>query len=286
MILAKSLNPFTKKCLCPVIRNLHRGSEDGSTTLRNVSKSLFNVGKVRLENQKTSTNVYEHFADPTVVLENRKQSEKLKDFEEIHAVTVNFGSPEMADQMSGAIYMHASMVEDKCSQCLRLSEDIPTYSITDLTTCLTSMGWWSSQASHSLALREVVTKLDLTCVDRLASLHFSLQDQLRLAYQWQSLLFQHKAQFPKELLQTMSVSVLQSSLPVLVSFLLILSSVELKEKNLVRVSGKEVSDKLESALPFLTEAELTACYSGLRRMGEGEEGVRVWLHSKFGYRLE
>ena len=85
----------------------------------------------------------------------------------------------------------------------------------------------------------------------------------------------------------MSVSVLQSSLPVLVSFLLILSSVELEEKDLVQLSGKEVADKLESGLPFLTEAELAACYAGLRRMGGGvEEGVRVCLHRKFGYRLE
>ena len=27
-----------------------------------------------------------------------------------------YGTPEMADQLSGAIYMHASLTEDRCSQ--------------------------------------------------------------------------------------------------------------------------------------------------------------------------
>ena len=101
------------------------------------------------------------------------------------------------------------------------------------------------------------------------------------------MLFLHRARYPERLLQTMSVSILQSTLPVLVSFLLILSSVELKEKDLIEVSGKEVSDKMDSSLLFLTEAELLAGYAGLRRLGGGgEESVRNWLHRKFGYRLE
>ena len=90
---------------------------EATKALRNVSKSLFKVGVMRFASDKTATNVYEHFAEPTIALGGeRKPSEKLKDFEEIHSVTLNFGSPEMADQMSGSIYMHASMVEDKCSQ--------------------------------------------------------------------------------------------------------------------------------------------------------------------------
>lgn len=39
-----------------------------------------------------------------------------KDFIEIHDSTVMYGSPELADHLSGFIYMSVSMYEDKCSQ--------------------------------------------------------------------------------------------------------------------------------------------------------------------------
>ena len=39
-----------------------------------------------------------------------------KDFTEIHESTVSYGSPELEDQNSGAIYMHASIHEDKSSK--------------------------------------------------------------------------------------------------------------------------------------------------------------------------
>jgi len=272
-----------------VIRTIHFNAKDERTNaVRNVSKSLYIVGKQRFETEKTATNVYEHFKEPTINLSDKiNSSDRLKDFEDIHSVTVNFGSPEMSDQMSGSIYMHANMTEDKCSQCLRLAEDIPSYSITDLAMCLTYMTWWSSEASHSLALREVVSKLDVACVDRLASLHFSLQDQLRLAFQWQCLMFKHKAEFPEKMILELSSYVTQSSMPVLISFLLLLSSTELDSKTLPALHGQDAASKLQGALPLLSEGELLACYAGLRVLGGGlEGGVRETLHRKYGYRLQ
>ena len=38
--------------------------------------------------------------------------------------------------------------------------------------------------------------LDRAAVDRLNSLHFSLEDQLRIAFQWRSLIFQPQVEFP------------------------------------------------------------------------------------------
>jgi len=287
MLLRKSLSLIIKRN--NLVKNIHfDAKEERITALRNISKSLFNHGKTRFEADKTSTNVYEHFEDPTLnSYSDYKSSERLKDFEDIHSVTVNFGSPEMADQMSGSIYMHANMEEDKCSQCLRLAEDIPSYSIMDLATCLTYMTWWSSEASHSLALREVVTSLDKTCVDRLASLHFSLQDQLRLAYQWQCLMFQHKAEFPEKMITELSSYVTQSSMPVLISFLLLLSTTRVDMQALPALQDRDVAGKLQGALPLLSEGELLACYAGLRVVGGGVEGgVRDILHKKYGYRLQ
>ena len=115
MLLRKSLSFIVKRI--NLRKNIHiDAKEERTKALRNVSKSLFNHGKLRFEADKTSTNVYEHFEDPTLNKNDIKASERLRDFEVIHSVTVNFGSPEMSDQMSGSIYMHANMEEDKCSQ--------------------------------------------------------------------------------------------------------------------------------------------------------------------------
>ena len=50
------------------------------------------------------------------ILNSMATSQLLKDFIEIHESTVEYGSPEMADQLSGAMYMHASIHEDKSSK--------------------------------------------------------------------------------------------------------------------------------------------------------------------------
>ena len=130
---------------------------------------------------KTADNVYHHFAEPTELInvKQEKYQERLADFYEIDEATLNFGSPETCDQMSGAIYLHANIAEDKCSQCLRLAADkIPHMSIHELLICLTRINYWSSQAEHSLALKEITKSLDNTCMDRLASQHFMLKVSL------------------------------------------------------------------------------------------------------------
>jgi len=141
--------------------------------------------------EKTSTNVYSHFRDPCnhaptmaepppAVLGEKAFSGHMEDFHHLHQVVINFGSPEVADQMSGNVYMHAGVVEDECSKCIRLIEKIGEFSINDLKEAVTCLTWWGSDAQHSMALRDVVEAVDRTTVDRLLSLHFSLEPQWKL----------------------------------------------------------------------------------------------------------
>jgi len=257
-----------------------------SKILKNISQSLFLVGQHKYDIEKTATNVYEHFNDPTSLLETNK-SENIKDFCQMSEVIINFGSPEMADQMSGSIYMHASLEEDNCSKCLKLCDQIPTFCLNDLKICVSLMNWWSTEAIHSLAVKEMVKTIDVTCVDRLSSLHFSLQDQMRMSFQWQSLMFSHSSKFTVEFIKSSSSFIPQSSLPVIVSYLFILSLVE--EERLVNVDlggGREIANKIVSVLPLLTEPELIASYSGLKALGDQmEDGVKDFLISKYGYKL-
>ena len=167
-----------KLCL-PRVRSLHDDADDVKKVfLKTTAKSLYKLGYLRLAADKTSSNLYEHFAEPTEELNNYVSEESckaMKEFLDIHDVTLSYGRPETADQMSGSMYLHAGVEEDKSSQCLRIADQIHSFSINDLSICLSKINWWSSEAGYSLALREIVEKLDAACVDRLQSLHFPLK---------------------------------------------------------------------------------------------------------------
>ena len=86
-------------------------------------------------------------------------------------------------------------------------------------------------------------------------------------------------------------ALLQSSLPLLVSWLLLLSSTDLVpgDKNHDQALAEEISATLSSGEPglrLLAEAELVACYMGLRALSPGsEEGIASFLKTQFGYRM-
>jgi len=249
--------------------------------------------------EKTSTNVYSHFRDPCsqapsmaepppTVLGERAFSGHLEDFHHLHQIVINFGSPEVADQMSGNVYMHASVVEDECSKCIRLVEQIGEFSINDLKEAITCLTWWGSDAQHSMALRDVVEALDRVTVDRLLSLHFSLEDQLRLAFQLRSLAIDLPLQFPTKMLHSASPYIMQSSFPLIISFLLLLSAEPHSSPLGATVSGSKVAQRVTPILDLMGESEVAAACRGLQRLEGGKEGAEIlsaWLTHKWGYRL-
>merc|ERR1719323_24716 len=263
---------------CHSMVQSENNAEDKQAVLKNIAKSLYKIGHLsRLADMKTSENVYHHFAEPTEIIniEPEKYKDKLKDFLEIDEATQNFGSPEICDQMSGAIYLHANIAEDKCSQSLRLASDvIPEMSVHELMICLARINYWSSQTSKSLALKEVTKSLDDACTDRLNSQFFILRDQLRMAYQWQSLMFQHNPRFTSEMLGSVtSSSLLQSSLPVLVSWLLLVSSLNTPLEQDRSSLAESVSEQLRmtGSLSLMSESEIVSCYRGLKALKPGVE---------------
>ena len=284
-------------------KHLHMQSailEDKRTIAKITATSLHKIGHLRLADNKTPVNVYEHFAEPTKPLNANVKTEKyrtsLKDFLDIHDEVLNFGIPETSDLMSGAKNLSATGHEDKCSQCRRLARDVvPRLSINEMLVCLSKMNWWGSEAGQSLALMDIVRALDRVCVDRLQSQHFSLGDQLRLVYQWQSLLFldNYPASFPAQMLSSLpGPALLQSSLPLLVSWLLLFSSTDPVpgDRNDNEVLADKINTTLKSGgelgLRLLAECELVSCYLGLRTLAPGsEERIACFLKSQFGYRI-
>jgi len=256
--------------------------------LRTTAKSLYKIGHMRLADMKTATNVYEHFSEPTVLQlpsqEEQESSEPFKDFLEIHEVSLNFGSPETADQMSGAMYMR-SIAEDKCSQCLRLGSAVAGFTLCELTHCLTLMNWWSSQASQSASLLGLTSQLEAACSSHLSLSHPApapaLTTLLRLAFLWRSLQFQYDENFTRQLVTSQAAAMPQSPLPVLVSCLLLLSSLPAPAPAL---PGPALAARLQPGLSLLTQPELVACYAGLKELGVGA-GLAAHLLSKHGYRI-
>ena len=282
-------------------KSLHINSDihqDKHSIYKTTATSLFKTGFLRLADNKAAENKYEHFAEPTEILnvniENYRVS--LNDFLEIHDEVLNFGSPETADMMSGAVYFHASTSEDKCSQSLRIAmEVVPKLSVHELLVCLARMNWWGSEAGHSLALMEIVRALDRACLDSLQSQHFSLRDQLRLVHQWRSLMFldSYPASFPVAMLTSVPASSLrQASLPLIISWLLVLSStapVPGDQTDNARLA-EDINNILRSGgqlgLRLLSESEVVACYLGLRALAPGsEQRIATFLKSQFGYRV-
>jgi len=265
--------------------------EPGLASFRVIAAGLYKLGSQRLADGKTSTNIYSHFREPTsppFTSPGPPPSGHLEAFHHLHQIVLNFGSPEVADQMSGNMYMHASMVEDECSKCLQLTERVADFSINDLKAAVTCLTWWGSDARNSLPLRDLVEALDRVSVDRLHSLHFNLEDQLRLAFQWRSLEFRPEIplQFPARVVEAASPFALQSSLPVLLSCLLLLSTDT--RTSLSLLPGQKVTEKLTPILDYLAESEVAAGCQGLRSLEGGEEGaarLSSLLAHKWGYRI-
>ena len=55
-------------------------------------------------------------------LSNPVKKELIEDWNDIHGVAKDFGTPEFADHMSGHIFMQGTPIEDKCSKCVRIGD--------------------------------------------------------------------------------------------------------------------------------------------------------------------
>jgi len=86
---------------------------------KSISAGLFKLGSERAKEDQSSTNHYRHFKDPTSldislntklpeVLGTPATSGHFQDFQHIHQITLNFGSPEVADQMSECVHACSS----------------------------------------------------------------------------------------------------------------------------------------------------------------------------------
>lgn len=103
---------------CQAGRSLSQliGNHNSRDQFNNTARSLYKLGEMRQLSGETLTNAYHHFREVKggrhYFHEEPPPSERVAEFLEISGMIAEYGTPEMADQMSGAIYMHASLTED------------------------------------------------------------------------------------------------------------------------------------------------------------------------------
>ena len=97
-------------------------------------------------------------------VDNAQKNALIKDWNDIHEIAENFGSPELSDLTSGNIYNRASIYEDKCSQAYRVADLIPYFNSDEIIYCLEQTYKWPLKSvQESDTLTDILKSIDKTC---------------------------------------------------------------------------------------------------------------------------
>ena len=111
--------------------------------------------------------------------ETESKIEMSYDWNEIHESTVMYGSPELADHLSGQIYMRATMYEDKSSQAMRLADHVCYFTNEQLKTSLELCHQWPLKTVvESDTLQSLVRNIDNECHNRNVNDTWTSQNEL------------------------------------------------------------------------------------------------------------
>lgn len=215
-----------------------------------------------------------------------EKRELIRDWNDIHGVSRDFGSPEFADHMSGHIFMQGTPVEDKSSKCVRIGDQLDLFDHDELHQCIQCTLSWKDSLKDSAILQGLIKSIDSQCEKRLfqvpeaqcLSLIFtiaqlkpfqSLTSPLTL---WQSLRSQGQTFFKSE--------------EAIVVFLFLTSLCSNEIAPTLQLS-KALEERLVSNFDLLSQAELAICHSGLEVLSGGEKKnvLSTLITSRFGFRL-
>lgn len=280
------LREMSRRSRGPLLRRALSQATQGRGEFCHMAHSLYKMGELRNMAGESPANCYRYFKDVELSQHSRPRvplSPPVQEFIDISLLITEFGTPEVADQLADAVSKSGAAVEERCVQSLRLAEeDIPKFSISEIDICLQYVSWWPSDVARSQAAVSLLHSLDETCVDKLHARLLSMEEQFRLAFLWQSLVCRPQGtRLTRETLASMSSFILQSPLTGLVSFLLILASLEDPLPKLPKCS--EFCDTLQPALKILSESELLAAFLGLCRLDDcsQKDSLRVYLEKRF-----
>lgn len=145
-------------------------TEKQHANLTGLAGDLYNQDKVR----------YEICRPPT---ENDANSMPNEEWKEVHECTLMYGSPELADHLSGHMYMSRSIVEGKCSQAFRVAEHVRDFNDQELQDCLRHCSKWPLKTvSESETLQRIVSHIDAECYKRAQANYSPSEMSFRTAF--------------------------------------------------------------------------------------------------------
>jgi len=223
--------------------------------------------------------------------ENLMSASLLKDFSDIHETTVQYGSPELADQLSGAMYMHAQSVEDKSSIALRVSDELYNLDNEQIQACLEhSCQWPIDTVFQSWTLQKIVQSLDSVCHQRSLQETWNSNDQLFRAVYLMSLnlLKVKEAKFLHYFVFRTNTEKCLKTHDALVFYLLI-SAFNNLSSNLSDTQLENLINRVESHFDTFEAVELAVSYAGLSALTEKQPisltKLKKRIESRFGFRL-
>lgn len=209
-----------------------------------------------------------------------------QDWNEVHESTVLYGSPELADHLSGNMYMRASVHEDKCSQAYRLADHVAQFTNEDILLALDQCCQWPLQTvAESQTLQEIVQRIDGACLKNSDSWS-QPEDVLRVAFLMTlNLLKLKRPQFLGHFLDN-SVGDLWRTHTVI--YLFIVAAVNRSAATNQMHIVDTVLEKAATDFEVLSPTELAVIYTGLRTISCPVKlaDLRQKIQNRYGFRLD
>ena len=249
-----------------------RLSESEHSNLVGLATELYHQDKVK----------YDVCQPPLSSLEDVTLS---KDWEETHDCTVMYGSPELADHLSGHIYMRATMYEDKCSQAYRLADLVPEFDNPQIISCIGQCTQWPLKTvTDSETLQRIVKAIDAESYKRCQNGEWDDSAQMqRAAFLISCNLLKLKES--KILRHVIAHASNAPGDPVVHMLFSAFNNQSLPEgPSIAQNVQRVVQDRLED----MSSSELAVLYSGLRALLHDAtvlKSLKDKIESRYGFRL-
>ena len=212
------------------------------------------------------------------------KKELIEDWNDIHGVAKDFGTPEFADHMSGHIFMQGTPIEDKCSKCVRIGDLFHLFNDDQLKDGIYCITEWRDSVKDSEILKNLVKRLDEECCHRLEK--FSESEKLSLSFALSELSKFVDFRMPQETWRW-CVKNLNLSDENLI-YLLLLSSFYRQHINAECVSDtwSEFESSLIAKFHDLSHTELSVCFQGLDALSQGQSSkLKEMMKEIYGFRM-
>lgn len=145
----------------------------------------------------------------------------IADWNDIDGTVRHFGSPELADHLSGHIFMQGTPVEDKSAKCVRLGDLLHRFSDRQFVHCVQCvLRWQPDYIADSGILQELLIKMDGEAAHRRSQLQ--CHDNLKVVFAF-ARLFTPATKSPSMTIEAWKVSIAEEAIQRVILFLLLLA---------------------------------------------------------------